>query len=146
MEALGFKKNISFHPNGRTGKTFIYIRTPLPEQIWNVADRLKNVLTDVSFAEILESGDGGTGKFGKWNLLVKILGESNKGGWLISLNVLKKVPTNDLIVICTGEIVRQIELSPPEITAEKFDMNNPGKKSCSLKNNSKSLDGKIADT
>ena len=83
--------------------------------MWNVADRLKNVLTDVSFAKIVESGDGGTGKFDERNSFVKILDKANEGGWLVSLNVIKIVPTNDLIVICTGEMMRQTELSPPEM-------------------------------
>ena len=103
------------------------------------------MLTDIAFAKIAESGDGGTGKFSKRNLLVNILDEANKGRWLISLNMLKTVPTNDLIVICTGKMMSQIELSPPEKTAEKCDMNNPGTKFVSLQNNSKPLDDKIAD-
>ena len=69
-----------------------------------------------------------------------MLDEATGGGWFISLNVLKTVPTNELVVICTGEMTRQIEFSPPEITvggqiqytSEKFDMNNPGRKSFSL--------------
>ena len=146
MEALGFKKNIFFDPNGRTTKTCIYIRTPLTEQIWNVADRMKNVLADVSFEKIAESGAGGTEKFAERNSLVKILGEANKGGWLISLNMINTMPKNELIIICTWEMIRKIELSPPEITAEKFNMNNPGIKYFFLQNNSKSLNGKIADT
>ena len=104
------------------------------------------MLTDVLFAKIAESGDGGTGKFADRNLLVKIMGEANKGGWLKSLNMLKTMPTNDFIVICTREMMTQIEFSPPAITAENFDMNNPRKKYFSLKNKSESIDGKIADT